>query len=170
MLLKTLVEANAKIRLNFVRFCVQLSRKYKEFVHLGHVAEAPGGGERENCTKFCALLPVLEIQSRIRILTYLGLLDPDSLVRGMDPDLDPSASVSAHSCHEFMVFGRLCHIAEDPSVGECENSIKFCAFLRTVVVNLWCLFVYSTLLMPLVEANAKIRQILCVSVYSCREN
>ncbi len=36
---------------------------------------------------------VLKIQIRIRIRRirmFLGLLDPDPLVRGMDPDLDPS--------------------------------------------------------------------------------
>jgi hypothetical protein len=37
----------------------------------------------------------LRIQIRIRIRihrihVFLGLLDPDPLVRGMDPDLDPS--------------------------------------------------------------------------------
>ncbi len=48
------------------------------FVCLGHVAEDPGGGERENFTKFCAFLSMLKI--RIRILRYLDLRDPDSLV------------------------------------------------------------------------------------------
>jgi hypothetical protein len=33
---------------------------------------------------------VLRIRIRIRIHVFLGLLDPDPLVRGMDPDLDPS--------------------------------------------------------------------------------
>jgi hypothetical protein len=36
--------------------------------------------------------PVLRIRIRIRIRIYmiLGLLDPDPLVRGMDPDPDPA--------------------------------------------------------------------------------
>jgi hypothetical protein len=36
--------------------------------------------------------PVLRIRILIRIRTFLGLLDPDSvpLVRGMDPDKDPA--------------------------------------------------------------------------------
>jgi hypothetical protein len=34
-------------------------------------------------------LPVL----RIRIRMFLGLQDPDPLVRGMDPDLDPDPSI-----------------------------------------------------------------------------
>jgi hypothetical protein len=54
-----------------------------EFVHLGHVAEDTGGGERESSSEFCALQPVLRIQSG-RIRMFLGLRDPDSLVRGMD--------------------------------------------------------------------------------------
>ncbi len=33
---------------------------------------------------------VLGIWFRSRIRMFLGLLDPDSLVRGMDPDPDPS--------------------------------------------------------------------------------
>jgi hypothetical protein len=40
----------------------------------------------DNQTLKTMQLPVL----RIRIHMFLGLLDPDPLVRGMDPDPDPS--------------------------------------------------------------------------------
>jgi hypothetical protein len=41
-------------------------------------------------------LPVLltRILIRIRIHMFLGLLDPDPLVRGMDPDPDPDPSIT----------------------------------------------------------------------------
>ncbi len=39
------------------------------------------------------ILPVLRIRIRIQIRMVLGLLDPDPLVRGMDPDLAPDPKI-----------------------------------------------------------------------------
>ncbi len=149
------------------------------------VAEDPGGGEHENSTKFCAFLRTvvanlwcLFVQSTLlKTLVEANAKILQSFVRFCD------------SCREFMVFGRLWHVAEDPGGGESENSTKICvflltvvaklhgclghiaedpgggerenstcAFLRTVVANLWFLFVQGTLFKTLLEANAKIRQ------------
>ncbi len=41
-------------------------------------------------TSLSLLKAVLRIRIRNRIHVFLGLLDPDPLVRGMDPDPDPS--------------------------------------------------------------------------------
>jgi hypothetical protein len=39
---------------------------------------------------FAKAVVAIRIRSQIRIRMILGLPDPDPLVRGMDPDLDPS--------------------------------------------------------------------------------
>jgi hypothetical protein len=36
---------------------------------------------------------MFQIRSRIRTNMFLGLPDPDPLVRGMDPDTDPDPSI-----------------------------------------------------------------------------
>jgi hypothetical protein len=50
-----------------------------------------------------SLRPVLRIRIH-RILMFLGLLDPDPSVRGMDPDLDPSITKHLLLCDIFLAF------------------------------------------------------------------
>jgi hypothetical protein len=64
--------------------------------------DPPSGGEVDTAAFTALLQQVTNVKSqiripahffpvlRIRILMFLGLLDPDPLVRGMDPDPDPS--------------------------------------------------------------------------------
>jgi hypothetical protein len=74
------------------------------FGRLWHVAEDPGGGEREKSTKFCVFLR--------KVVTNLWyFFNYGTLLKTL---LEANAKI-------FMVFVRLGHVAEDPVGGEREN-------------------------------------------------
>jgi hypothetical protein len=65
-----------------------------------NVKSQNNGGSRDQCKVVFAA--VLRIQIRIRIHMFLGLLDPDQLVRGTDPD--PSIIKNSEKNLDFYCF------------------------------------------------------------------
>jgi KRAB domain-containing zinc finger protein len=70
-------------------FCSQCTESFARASSLERHIRVHAGEKPYSCSLYSKSYKAV-LRIRIRIHMFLGLPDPDPLVRGMDPDLDPS--------------------------------------------------------------------------------